>query len=182
LSLPGTRNCDCLSLVVYFLGIYFGIISQSIVADNYGSLLSVVLIFSFIVSVYLYISAYLFDRVEKHITGNVLKDFWLGVELNPRFGGLDLKMFALRPGMMGWTMINFSVASLQYSKYGYLSDAMILQNILAFIYVADYFYFEEKMLSTWDIIAEHWGFMLVYADLWYIPVMFSIQPWYLITR
>jgi len=36
------------------------------------------------------------------------------------------------------------------------------------------------MLSTWDIIAEHWGFMLVWADLWYIPIMFSIQSWYLL--
>jgi delta14-sterol reductase len=170
-----------ISLLVYFLLIYLNVISPTIVANNYGALISLVLIFSFLVSVYLYISAHVFDRVEKgHITGNLLKDFWLGVELNPSFGGLDLKMFALRPGMMGWTMINLSVASLQYSKYGFLSNAMILQFILAFIYVADYFFFEERMLSTWDIIAEHWGFMLVYADLWFIPVMFSIQSWYLV--
>jgi len=163
--------------------IYFNLISPDIVSRNYGSIISLVLILSFLVTVYLYISAYAFDLVEKdHITGNLLKDFWLGVELNPRFGGLDLKMFALRPGMMGWTMINLSVASLQYHKYGYLSDAMILHNIMAFIYVADYFFFEERMLSTWDIIAEHWGFMLVFADLWFIPVMFSIQPWYLVDQ
>jgi len=109
-----------------------------------------------------------------------LKDFWLGVELNPKFGGLDLKMFALRPGMMGWTMINLSVAAQQYVKYGHVGYPMGLNFLLSFVYVADYFFFEERMLSTWDIIAEHWGFMLVWADLWFIPVMFSIQPWYLL--
>jgi len=163
--------------------IYLKLLSPTIIGDNYGALLSFVLIFCFLVSVYLYISAYVFDRVETgHITGNLLKDFWLGVELNPRFGGLDLKMFALRPGMIGWTMINLSVASLQYAKYGYLSNGMILHFALTFIYVADYFFFEERMLSTWDIIAEHWGFMLVFADLWFIPVLFSIQPWYLVDQ
>uniref|UniRef100_A0A6B2LCB5 Delta(14)-sterol reductase n=1 Tax=Arcella intermedia TaxID=1963864 RepID=A0A6B2LCB5_9EUKA len=149
--------------------------------ERYGELVSFVLVFSFVVSVYLYISAYLFNRVEKHhITGNFFLDFWLGVELNPRFGGLDLKMFALRPGMIGWIMINLSTLTKQYATLGTVGLRMFLSFLLSFLYVADYFFFEEKMLSTWDIIAEHWGFMLVWADLWFIPITFSIQGWYLL--
>jgi len=57
---------------------------------------------------------------------------------------------------------------------------MMVYILFVFVYVCDYFIFEERLLSTWDIIAEHWGFMLVYGDLWYIPITFSIQAWYLL--
>ncbi|KAK4755247.1 hypothetical protein SAY87_009004 [Trapa incisa] len=39
----------------------------------------------------------------------------------------------------------------------------------------DYFIYEEYMTSTWDIIAERLGFMLVFGDLLWIPFTVSIQ-------
>lgn len=35
------------------------------------------------------------------------------------------------------------------------------------------------MLSTWDIIAEHFGFMLVWGDLIYVPFWYSVVGWFL---
>lgn len=40
-------------------------------------------------------------------------DWVMGVTLNPRFFGLDMKFFWLRPSMMGWVMINLGVAAQQ---------------------------------------------------------------------
>jgi len=37
---------------------------------------------------------------------------------------------------------------------------------------------KEKMTSTWEIIAEHFGFMLVWGDFVFIPFYFSLQTWY----
>ena len=48
------------------------------------------------------------------------------------------------------------------------------------IYVLDYFWNEEKMLTTWDIISEEFGYMLVFGDYVFIPFVFSIQCHYLL--
>ena len=43
-------------------------------------------------------------------TGSVIYDFFIGRELNPRIGNLDLKEFCeLRPGLIGWAMINLGM-------------------------------------------------------------------------
>lgn len=169
-----------LTLIAWWLACYqFGVLSPTLVYEHYGPLASVVFIFSCFVALYLYVSAHLFGRVG-HKTGNFLVDFWLGVELNPRFGGLDLKIFALKPAMIGWVMVNLSTAAKQYELTGTLSVPMIVTQLLPFLYVFDYFWFEEKMLSTWDIIAENWGFMLVYGDLWHITFSFSFQAFYVL--
>ena len=48
------------------------------------------------------------------------------------------------------------------------------------IYVLDYFWNEEKMLTTWDIISEEFGHMLVFGDYVFIPFAFSVQCHYLL--
>ena len=43
-------------------------------------------------------------------------DFFIGRELNPRFPGstFDIKVFCeLRPGLIGWTVLNLAMASAQ---------------------------------------------------------------------
>lgn len=34
------------------------------------------------------------------------------------------------------------------------------------------------MLSTWDIIEEHFGFMLVWGDMVYVPFWYSVVGWF----
>ena len=53
------------------------------------------------------------------------------------------------------------------------------QFVTAF-YILDYFWNEEKMLTTWDIISEEFGHMLVFGDYVFIPFVFSIQCHYLL--
>lgn len=107
-------------------------------------------------------------------------DFWAGVELNPRLFGLELKQFALRPAMIGWTLTNFSIAAAQYELHGTVSTRMLLYQAFAFGYSADYLFLEDAMLSTWDIISEDWGFMLVWGDLWFMVFAWTVQPFYLL--
>ena len=56
---------------------------------------------------------------------------------------------------------------------------MLAYQISTGIYVLDYFWNEEKMLTTWDIISEEFGHMLVFGDYVFIPFAFSIQCHYL---
>src|SRR5207248_6297899 len=92
---------------------------------------------------------------HERITNNAIYDFWLGTALNPRVGNFDFKLFCeARPGLIGWVAINLSLAAKQYQLYGRLSWPMILVCFFHFWYIADYYFHEEAILTTWDIKHE----------------------------
>jgi len=96
-------------------------------------------------------------------------------------GKFDFKFFfEVRPGLIGWVMIDFCMAAKEYEKYGALSNAMILVCIFHFVYVADCLFYEPAILSTMDIIEEGFGFMLAFGDICWVPVMYSLQARYLV--
>lgn len=111
-----------------------------------------------------------------------LADYFYGVELNPKLFGLDLKMFSYRPSLIGLGLINASFAAEQIRVHGELSPRMALYQIFYIVYLTNYFQFEYGMLHTWDIIAERFGWMLVWGDYALVPFFYSIPGWYLIER
>ncbi|CAK9207700.1 unnamed protein product [Sphagnum jensenii] len=186
-----TYKCNGLaSLVVLIAGLGVGIrtghILPTVVAENGGQLCSTTLAFCLVMSVFVYLKGYLSQSktasLRSHVTGNILHDWWFGVQLNPDFLGLDLKFFWIRTGMLGWFLINLSVAAKQFQNQGSLSLSMALYQAFSAIYVLDYFWHEEAMTSTWDIIAEKFGFMLIFGDVVFIPFTFSIQGWWLLSH
>jgi delta14-sterol reductase len=168
-----------LLLASFFGGAYAGIIDPAYAAKNFGPLSLVVFLWSFLLSVFLYFKGK-FSK-DNGITGDIIYDFIIGTQLNPSIFGVDIKMYSLKPGMMGWTILNLSFAAKQLEQYGELSSPMIFYQLLSFVYVFDYFYQEPRMLSTWDIVSEHFGFMLVFGHYWFIPFTFCIQSIYLVT-
>ncbi|XP_075476048.1 delta(14)-sterol reductase-like [Primulina tabacum] len=186
----GTRlhyRCNgLLSLIVlvFLLGIggWMDFISLTAIADRGLELLSTTFVFSVFMTFLLYITGYnsrsQSSSLKPRVTGNFIHDWWFGIQLNPQFMGIDLKFYFVRAGMMGWLLINLSVLAncIQVTD---LSRSMILYQLFCVLYILDYFFFEEYMTSTWDIIAERLGFMLVFGDLVWIPFTFSIQGWWL---
>jgi delta14-sterol reductase len=153
-----TYKCNGLaSLVVLIAGLGFGIrtghIPPTVVAENGGQLCSTTLAFCLVMSVFVYLKGYLSHSktasLRSHVTGNILHDWWFGVQLNPDFLGLDLKFFWIRTGMLGWFLINLSVAAKQFQNQGSLSLSMALYQAFSAIYVLDYFWHEEAMTSTY---------------------------------
>lgn len=177
-----------LLLLVTLLGISMaaGLLSPAVVAGKGGELLSTTLILSVLISLFLYVAGYLSQSkttsLKPHVTGNFIHDWWFGIQLNPQFMGIDLKFFFVRAGMIGWVVINLSVAAKALQQKDPFSLSMTLYQIFCLLYVMDYFWYEEYMTSTWDIIAENLGFMLVFGDLVWIPFTFSIQGWWLLTH
>ena len=75
--------------------------------------------------------------------GCTIYDYWMGRELNPRIGNLDLKFFCgLRPGLIGWTIINMSFCAEAMKQQGGINPALLLVTIFQGIYVADALWFE----------------------------------------
>ncbi len=125
-------------------------------------------------------TGWLYAVGRKHSDKGVLHDFWFGPELNPDLWGVDLKMFAYMPSLMGLWVLNLSFAAMQYQELGHLTTRMALYETFFTIYIFNYFQFEYGMLHTWDVIAENFGFMLVWGDYVVVPFFYCICGWYML--
>ena len=158
-------------------------------------------------------------------TGNVVYDFFMGRELNPRLGWLrlpsiasltsppppppppssssaaakeraavaaeaplpttefDLKFFCeLRPGLIGWVVLNLGMAAHQLETMGRVTPEMVLVNVAQGLYVWDALYNERAILTTMDITTDGFGFMLAFGDLAWVPFTYTLQARYLATH
>ena len=118
-------------------------------------------------------------------SGNLIYDWFIGRELNPRitlpfFGTIDIKAFCeLRPGMLGWILLDLAFIAHQYKLYGYVSDSIILITVFQSLYVLDALWMEPAILTTMDITTDGFGFMLAFGDLAWLPFIYSLQARYL---
>ncbi|XP_072277492.1 delta(14)-sterol reductase TM7SF2 isoform X1 [Pyxicephalus adspersus] len=114
-------------------------------------------------------------------SGNPLYDFFIGHELNPRIGSFDLKYFCeLRPGLIGWCLINFCFLMKEIELRGSPSLSMILVCGFQALYVMDALWHEEAILTTMDIVHDGFGFMLAFGDLCWVPFTYSLQAYFLV--
>ena len=95
---------------------------------------------------------------------------------------MDLKEFCeLRPGLIGWAILNLGMAMKQYEKQnGAISLSMGLINLTQGIYVWDALYNEKAILTTMDITSDGFGYMLCFGDLSWVPFIYSLQARYLV--
>ena len=161
--------------------------------DNYIGLITANLAISFFLACFVYVRSFSVKPHNKQHrelaagahTGNILYDWFMGRELNPRvdlpvFGTIDIKVFfELRPGLLGWMLLNLSFMARQYRVNGLVSDSMILINLFQAFYVLDGLYMESAILTTIDFINDGFGFMLAFGDLAWLPFIYSTQARYL---
>ena len=118
-------------------------------------------------------------------SGNIVYDWFIGRELNPRvtlpvFGRIDIKAFCeLRPGMLGWILLDLAFVAHQYKIHGYISDSIFLITAFQAAYVFDALWMEPAILTTMDITTDGFGFMLAFGDLVWLPFIYSLQARYL---
>ena len=115
-------------------------------------------------------------------TGGLLRGLFYGAQLNPTWVGVDLKMFSYRPSLIGLLLLDYSFAAAQYERYGYLTDRMVLFQLFSTFYVINYFQFEYGMLYTWDIIAERFGWALVWGDYVLVPFFYCLPGFFLVNN
>jgi delta14-sterol reductase len=148
------------------------VFSLATVVRLFWPLLVVANLFAIVHTVQLYLAAPARSGVLHHLA--------MGAELNPSLLGVDLKMFAYLPSLMGLWVLNLSFGVAQYETLGHLTTRMWLYQAFFTIYIFNYFEFEYGMLHTWDIIAENFGLMLVWGDYVLVPFFYSICGWWLV--
>nr|XP_057946881.1 delta(14)-sterol reductase LBR [Doryrhamphus excisus]XP_057946894.1 delta(14)-sterol reductase LBR [Doryrhamphus excisus]XP_057946903.1 delta(14)-sterol reductase LBR [Doryrhamphus excisus] len=143
---------------------------------------------SVLLSVYLYVRSLYAAPDQLALggsSGNVVYDFFKGHELNPRIKNFDLKFFCeMRPGLIGWCLINFALALAEMKQQGLASPsyAMILVNVFQLLYVVDGLWNEEAILTTMDLMHDGFGFMLAFGDLVWVPFTYTLQAYYLVSH
>ncbi|KAJ3181888.1 hypothetical protein HDU85_003403 [Gaertneriomyces sp. JEL0708] len=163
---------------------YFGWFKGSVIHDNWGALLVAANIYGYALTLFCFLKAYIAPshKEDRKFSGSFIYDLYMGIEFNPRFGKYwDFKLFHNgRPGIVAWTLINFSFAVAQYVKIGYVTNSMVLLNFLHAVYVLDFFYNEDWYLRTIDIAHDHFGFYLSWGDSVWLPFMYTLQSHYLV--
>lgn len=155
----------------------------SVLYDEYPALAGASIALSSCLSAFLYAKSFSPGALlaKGGDSGNAVYDFFIGRELNPRIGSFDLKQFCeLRPGLIGWVILNLGMAAKQYQIKGAVSNSMILVNLFQGLYVWDALYQEQAILSTMDITTDGFGFMLSFGDLAWVPFTYGLQARYLV--
>lgn len=190
-------TCHIITILTFVGLVYYDIIPATYAYDNYVQLITSTALVASILAIYLYVSSILTIRVKGDAnpgdenplhclsqTGNsgyFTYDFWMGRTLNPRLGFLDLKYVCeLRPGLILWSMINWSMAMTQYAKTGSVSASMILVCAFHAYYTFDSHWSERAILTTMDITTDGFGFMLANGDLCWVPMTYTLQTRYMV--
>ena len=113
---------------------------------------------------------------------SALSRWWYGFELNPSFLGVDLKVFAYQPSLLGLGVLNLAFAWAQFEQLGLLTPQMLAYQVFWWAYLFTHYWLEDNVLSMWDVIAERFGFMLAWGDLVVVPFFYSIAGWWLLAN
>lgn len=167
-------------LAVQFIGSWLGAWSLSWPVRRFPALFIVANLFAFGFSAYLYWKGRQSKPQTRPGVSCMMKDYFFGVDRNPSWRQIDLKMFSYRPSLIGLCLVNVAFAALQWERHGQFSARMVLFQLFWFIYILNHFQFERGMLSTWDIIEERFGWMLVWGDYVFVPFAYSVAGWFLV--
>ncbi|KAF2719456.1 Delta(14)-sterol reductase [Polychaeton citri CBS 116435] len=165
----------------------------SFINRNYFQLLTSNIIISYALATYVYVKSFTVKPSNKDKrelaagghSGNLIYDWFIGRELNPRitipgFGEVDIKSFMeLRPGMLGWLMLDLAFIAKQYASYGYVTDSILMVTVSQGVYILDALWMEPAILTTIDLTTDGFGFMLAFGDLTWVPFIYSLTGRYL---
>ncbi|KAF8864174.1 Delta(14)-sterol reductase-like protein [Acephala macrosclerotiorum] len=161
--------------------------------DNYLQIITTNILIAYTLATFVYIRSFSVkpgnsehrELAAGGHSGNMLYDWFIGRELNPRItipllGEIDIKEWCeLRPGMLGWIILNLTFIAHQYKTYGLVTDSILLITGFQTLYVLDSYWMESAILTTMDITTDGFGFMLAFGDLVWVPFIYSIQARYL---
>jgi protein-S-isoprenylcysteine O-methyltransferase Ste14 len=171
-----------LTVAVALVSVQVGMVSASLIFDQWGALVTTSNLVVLLGCVWLVVIGRRQASSEERRL-NLLEAYTVGACRNPRIGRFDLKFFSeSRPSMILWVLIDLSLAAKQLELHGTVSNSMVIVCFFQILYVADYFYFEDAILTTWDIKHENFGFMLGWGCLVWIPFAYSLQPLYLVAH
>ncbi|KAJ7585374.1 7-dehydrosterol-delta 7-reductase [Mycena floridula] len=164
------------TLGVFGLGVWTSWWDPAVIAKQWTGLMVAASGYGILLTLLVYIKAHVSPShsSDRKFSGSLFHDIFAGIELNPRIGDFDLKLFHV--GRVG---INLSFTAWQYQQFGYICNGIIVVNLLQGLYILDFFYHEDWYTRTIDIAHDHFGFYLAWGSAAWIPSMYTLQAQYL---
>ncbi|KAJ4343850.1 C-24(28) sterol reductase [Didymella glomerata] len=162
------------SSIVIMLALHFtGVFKLYTLIDEFGHIMTVAIISGFLCSTIAYVSARVRGATVR-MTDNIIVDFFLGSELNPRlFGILDFKMFLeVRIPWFILFFLSLGTCLKQYESYGYISGEAIFLLFAHWLYANACAKGEHLIITTWDMYYEKLGFMLIFWNMAGVPLSY----------
>ncbi|GDX81136.1 7-dehydrocholesterol reductase [Deltaproteobacteria bacterium] len=150
--------------------------------DHFGPILATLTPAAFVVCMGLYWKGlhHPSSRDVVH-TGNVVFDFFQGLELHPRLAGVQLKqLINCRVSMMGWSAITICFAAKQVEASGSLSPAMAVSVGLQVAYLYKFFVWEGGYFGSLDIMHDRFGYYICWGVLAWVPAVYALVALFLV--
>ena len=108
------------------------------ITENYVPLLTMNILISYTLATFVYIKSFSVksndpskrELAQGGVSGNIIYDWYIGRELNPKLdipfiGEIDIKSWMeLRPGMLGWIILDLAFVMAQWRTYGKVTDSI----------------------------------------------------------
>lgn len=155
-----------------------------LLSKYYMSLLAAAGNIAIVLSVLAYMTSGRTSRSPASIKGKIggfLVDFWSGRSVRPRWFGLDWKMVLFRPASVGLVLLESAYILSQWERFGRVSPALVTLAVMHFIWVLDFFAFEDTWCHTFEVRYESMGYLKI-SEALLLPFLYSIAASYLSSR
>jgi 7-dehydrocholesterol reductase len=175
---PGFKTClsnaTCAPL-------HFGLTTPTEVHSLFGEMLAAMVVVSFVFCIFLLVKGHVAPTDEDSGScGNLIYDFWWGMELYPKLGPLNVKQFTnCRFGMMAWALLPIVFACHQYQRDGFLADSVFVCVALMCVYVFKFFVWETGYFNSMDIQHDRAGYYICWGCLVWVPSVYASPALYI---
>jgi 7-dehydrocholesterol reductase len=168
--------------LLYVAAYPLGLFSPAIVYDHFGTILVTSSAFALIFCGVLFAKGvFAPSTTDASRSGNLIFDYYWGVELHPRLFGVSLKqLINCRVAMMGWSVILWSFLAKQHEIYGHVSSAMWISVGLQTVYIFKFFVWEGGYFNSLDIMHDRFGFYICWGVLGWLPTVYTLVGLYLV--
>lgn len=169
---------------LFFLALYLKLLRPGLLYDHYGEILSTLNLIAIGLCILLYFKGkYWPSSRDNGPSGSVIFDFFYGTELYPKVWGWDIKQMTNdRFGMMWWAFACMAFAAKQYEQYGYVTDSMMLNVSLQWIYLLKFFLWETGYFYSLDIQHDRGGFYICWGCLVWVPAVYTSSCMWLVAN
>lgn len=170
--------------VLLVVGLGTNLIDAVAFYEQFGSMLVTLTLTAFLFCMFLYWKGFHYPSSRDVVTtGNVLFDFFQGVELHPTFFGVSLKqLINCRVSMMGWSAIGILFAGRQVQQTGSVTWAMVASVTVLTLYLLKFFIWEGGYFTSLDIMHDRFGYYICWGVLVWVPAIYNSPQLYMLHR
>lgn len=134
---------------------FFGIYNIARVYDKFGNILSSMNVFALVFCALLTVKGYVAPSSTDHgSNGDIVYDFYWGMELYPRILSIDVKQFTnCRFGMMAWpvSLVCFCYKNMELNG-GTLQYGIAVSTLLQLVYTSKFFHWEMGYMCRYVVV------------------------------